>query len=289
MSFPQIALKNEASSNPQTNLLGTYEGGQAVNVAGSNLSVDALMGQIGLVNPEVNAEVQNQQLQGQYAEANAGIGQEQLGLQAQGLGAQAGLLNTQYGIQQQTLQGQEQLAGTQYGLSQQALAAQQAQQNLSYGNQQRATQGQIATSGVVGGQAGQNQVSTQATENQLANQAIQRTGIGEQAQYGFQQQQFGLEQQGEAAQQQYSLGDIARGESGLNLAAQQNGLSLDQTVNQINYGMQQAGLQGQQTADQLYGQLGSAIGQGSTYAAGAISAAALTGGVNLNAALSGGG
>jgi hypothetical protein len=289
MSYGGFALEDQASNNPQTQLQGIYAGGQAVNIGGSQINVDELLAQLGEVNPSVNANQQYQQLQGQYAQANAGLGMEQLGLQGQALGAQAGLLNTQYGIQQQTLKGQEQLAATQYGLSQQDIQAQKANQALNYGNQQINTQGQIATSGAVGSQGQQRQVGTEAFQNTQANAALARQQQGEQAQYGFQQQQFGLEQEGQAAQQQYSLGDIARGEQGLGLAATANGLSLDQTLNQVNYGMQQAGLQGQQTFDQLYGQLGTAQGQGATYEAGAIGAAALTGGVNLNQALAGGG
>jgi hypothetical protein len=246
------------------------------------MTVDQLMGALGMNIPQVNQEIA-QQTQGlAYTEAQAGIGQEQLGLQGAGLEAQKGLLGTQYGIQQATLQGQEQLAGTQYGLAQQQNAADVAAQSLAYANQQEATQGQIATSGAVGA------VGAQAFQNQQAQAALQRQATGQQAQYGFQQQQFGLEQQGQAAQQAYSLGDIARGEQGLNLAAQANGLTLDQTINQVGWGAQQTGLAGAQNAQQITGQLGQAIGQGATYEAGALGFAALTGGINLNSMLPGG-
>jgi hypothetical protein len=100
--------------------------------------------------------------------------------------------------------------------------------------------------------------------------------------------QYQNQAQGAADQYAYSEGDIARGQAGLNISAQQNGLGLDQTISQINYGMQQAGIQGQQTADQLYGQLGSTISQGATAEAGVLGYGALLGGVNLNGALSGG-
>lgn len=252
--------------------------GQGVNIAQSGLNVDEILGQIGAVNPTVNANVQQAELGGQYSEANAFLGQEQLGLQSQGLGAQQGLLNTQYGIQQQTLQGQEQLAATQYGLSQQDIQAQKANQALNYGNQQINTQGQIATSGAVGSQGQQRQVGTEAFQNTQANAALARQQQGEQAQYGFQQQQFGLEAQGQAAQQQYSLGDIARGQAGIGLSSQANGLSLDQTLNQINYGIGQAGIQGQQAQGQLYGQAATGEGQTATAIGAATGTAALIGG-----------
>ena len=283
-SYGEQAIKDQNSPDKSTALGGYIAGGVAPEVAGTNLTVAELLGQIGLQGPEQQAATANEQLQETQAGAGAYLGQEQLGLQAQGLGAQAGLLNTQYGIQQQTLQGQEQLAGTQNTLAQQSLQAQQAQQNLSYGNQQKATQGQIATSGVVGGQGAQNQVATQATENQLANQGIQRSEIGQAAQYGFQQQQFGLQQQGEAAQQAYSLGNIARGETGLGYTAQQNDLSYQQTLDQMKYGLQQAGVASQQQTGNLEGQLGQAISQGDQYTLGAIgSASLLNGGINTNA------
>ena len=287
--YSQQALQDAQSSNPQTALLGDIAAGQATNIAGTNLTVDSLMAQLGLVQPQFGQQEQYANLQGQETLAQAGLGEQQLGLQAQGLGAQAGLLNTQYGIQQQTLAGQEQLAGTQYGLSQQDIAAQKAQQAEAYGNQVENTAGGLAAQGAGNTQGAKQQISTNAFQNQQAQQAINRTQIGEQAQYGFQQQQFGLEQQGQAAQQQYSLGNIARGEAGLGLSATANNLSAEQQVNQINYGLQQAGFQGQQSQDQLAAQIGQAQSQGATYQAGAIGQAALLGGVNLNAALSGGG
>ena len=152
------------------------------------------------------------------------------------------------------------------------------------------TAGGLAAQGAGNTQGAKQAISTNAFQNTQAQQAIYSDSrIGEQAQYGFQQQQFGLEQQGEAAQQQYSLGNIARGEAGLGLSAQANNLAAQQQISQINYGLQQAGLQGQQSADQIAAQIGAAQGQGATYQAGAIGQAALLGGVNLNAALSGGG
>lgn len=287
-NYAQIALEEEESGDPSAALQGNLAGGQAVNIAGTNLSLDELMGQLGLNQADVNQSQAYQGLQGSYAEANAGLGQEQLGLQGQGLQAQAGLLNTQYGIQQQTLAGQEKLSGIQYGLQQEALGQEKAQQALGYGNQVTGTQNQLASSGALNSQGSKQTQGTNAIQNQFAQSQLQQQGIGEAASYGYQQQQYGLEQQGEAAQQQYSLGNIARGEQGLQLSSQANGLSLDQTLNQINYGMSQSGLQGQQNADQLYGQIGNAVGQGATYQAGAIGYGALLGGVNLNQALAGG-
>lgn len=273
--------------NPQSPL-GVLQAGQAVNIAGTGLTIDQLMGELGLNQAEVNQQVAQAQQGLGYTEAQAGIGYQQNQLQQQGLAAQAGLLNTQYGIQQAGLGAQEQLASTQYGLEQQQTAADVAAQNLAYANQKQNTQGQLAASGALNTQGSKQEQFTQAFQNQQALAALQRQATGQQAQYGYQQQQFGLEAQGEAAQHAYSVGDIARGQQGLQLAAQANGLSLDQAINQVGYGMQQAGLQGQQNAEQLYGQLGSAIGQGATYQAGAIGYGALLGGVNLNSALSGG-
>lgn len=287
-TFAEQIQKLQQSKDPNQALQGQFGGGAAVQIAGTGLTIDELMGQLGLVQAQTGQSQAQQQLQGSYAEANAGLGMEQNALAQQGLGAQSGLLNTQFGIQQQTLAGREQLAGTQHGLSEQALADQTAQQALSYKNQVQAQQGGAAASGALNTEGNKQAVSTNAAENQFAQQALQRAGTGLEAQYGYQKQQFGLERQGQQAQQAYSLGDIARGEQGLQLASQANGLSLDQTLNQINYGMQQTGLAGQQQADQLYGQIGSAVGQGATYQAGAIGYGALLGGVNLNQALAGG-
>lgn len=282
-SYGTVSLQEQESANPKEQLAGLLSGGQAASIAGTNLTVDELMGQLGLIPQSLTASTNYGNLEQSQAKAQAALGQEQLGLQGQGLQAQAGLLGTQYGIQQQTLAGQEQLAATQYGLSQQEIAAQKAQQAQAYGNQVENTAGGLAAQGAGNTQGAKQQIATNAFQNQQAQSAINRQQIGEQAQYGFQQQQFGLQQQGEAAQQQYSLGDIARGEAGLNLTAQQNGLSLQQTIDQMQYGMSQAGLQAQQDTGQLYGQIGSAIAQGDQYQAGALGAASLLGGgLNTN-------
>ena len=278
---------SDMGNNPGNELGGVLAGGQAVNVAGTNLTVAELMQQLGDIQGGLGQEKAYAELGGQYAGAQSWLGQEQLGLQAQGLGAQEGLLNTQYGIQQKTLAGQENLAATQFGLSQADLAAQKQQQALSYGNQVVGTQNQAAASGALNTAGSARTQGTNALENQFAQGQLQRQGIGEQAAYNFQKQQFGLEQQGQAAQQAYSLGDIARGEQGLQLSSQANGLSLDQTMNQINYGMEQAGYGAQQSKDQLYGQIGQAIGQGASYTAGEIGYQSLLSGVNLNQFMAG--
>ena len=281
-TYAGAALYDESSSDAKRQLQGLFAGGVAGQVAGTNLSVQELLAQIGMIAPELNTQDQQALSQEGYGEANALLGMEQLGLQGQGLQAQEGLLNTQYGIQQKTLQGQEQLAGTQYGLSQQDIAAQRAQQGISYGNQVSGTQNQLASSGALNSQGSKQAQGTNAAENTLAQMGITRQQQGEQAAYGFQKEQFGLEQQGEAAQQAYSLGDIARGEQGLGLAAQANGLSVQQLINQTQYGMGQAGYQASQQEGGLYGQVGQAIGQGAQYSAGAIGYSALLGGANLN-------
>ena len=286
-NYAGAALYDQQSGDPNTQLGGILAGGQAVNVAGTDLTVKELMAQIGMIGPELQQEKQQAELGGQYAEGQSWLGQQQLGLQGQGLAAQAGLLNTQYGIQQQSLAGQEQLASTQYGLSQADLAAQVAQQKIGYGNQVSGTQNQLASSGALNTAGSKQTQQTNAAENTLANQQLARTGLGEQAAYAYQKQQFGLEAEGQAAQQQYSLGDIARGEQGLNLSAQANDLSLDQTINQINYGQTQAGQQAQQSKDQLYGQVGQTIAQGTSYTAGALGYQSLLSGVNLNQILAG--
>jgi hypothetical protein len=279
-----------SSADPSSQLLGYLAGGSAGQVAGAGLNIDQLMAEIGMAGPETNAQVAQMQQAGAYQQAQAGIGFEQLGLQSQGLAAQAGLEQTQYGLQQQGLAGREKLAGIQHTLAEQDFAQQKQQQDLSYKNQQAATQGQVATSGALYSPGQRQQVATQAAQNKWALAGIGRAQQGEEAQYGFQQQQFGLEQLGEAAQQKYSMGEIARGQSGLALTAQQQGLSLDQAIAQMNYGIGQAGLAGQQNLDSLYGQLGQAQGQQAGYQGGALGYYALLhGGVNLNAALSGGG
>ena len=204
------------------------------------------MAQLGLVNPRTPAGAAvRHSSRGNQAWLRAGHRPGATRSSGSGAPAQAGLLGQQYGIQQQTLAGQEQLAGTQYGLSQQDTRRLRKHSRPSLtGTRWRTPQADSPLRGPGTLREPKQAISTNAFQNTQAQQAIQRTGIGEQAQYGFQQQQFGLEQQGEAAQQQYSLGNIARGEAGLGLSAQANGLSARQPINQINYGMQQAGPSG---------------------------------------------
>lgn len=261
--------------------------GTATQVAGTQLTVDELMGQLGLNTSGANEAQAYGNLQGQYTEANADISNQQLGLQGQGLAAQQGLLETQYGIQGQTLQGEETLAGQQNTLANQGYADQATNQALQYKNQVQGQAGAAAASGAINTEGNKQAVATNATENQLATNQLGRSEQGTADSYAYQQQQFGLEAQGQAAQENYSLGSIGRGEAGLGLTAQANGLSTDQTINQINYGMQQAGLQGQQANDNIYGQIGTAVSQGAGYTAGQIGYGALLGGVNMNQAFAG--
>lgn len=251
-SYGQTALDLMNSGNTTNQLTGTIASGQAVPIAGTNLTVDELLGQIGLTQGQVALSNANAGLQGQYAEANNYIGQERLGIQGQGLEAQSKLEGTEYGLQQKALEGKAQ------------------QTDQAYGNQVANQQAQQAQSGAVGTKGQAQQIETGKS------------------QFAYQQAQLQQEQQQQAASHAYSTGEIARGQAGLALSAQQNGLSLDQTLNQINYGMAQTGLQGQMTEDQLYGQIGQAQAQGATYASGALAQGALLGNVNLNGALAGG-
>ena len=290
--YSEQALYDEASSNPQTQLQGVLAGGQATNVAGTNLTVAELMGQLGLVNPGLNEQNQYAQLQGSYAEANAGLGQEQLGLQAQGLGAQAGLLNTQYGIQQQTLAGQEKLSGQQYALSQADLAAQGAQQKISSrqpaGHRNPEPVGSLWSPGTALDRSRLKPPTPPRTP--WPSSSLPAREQGRKRPTSISSSSTGSKPRVKRLSSSTSLGSIARGEQGLGLSAQANGLGLDQQLNQINYGMQQAGLGAQQNADQpLRADRPGHPGQGSSYQAGAIGYGALLGGVNLNQALSGGG
>lgn len=201
-----------------------------------------------------------------YQQAMAGLQQGQLGLSEQGTALQGQSLQLQEGLSGQQ-QGIEQ---QQYGLQQTQYPEQQAEQALSYKNQQQSLQGGLAASGALNTGGSKQQQSTLAQQNTWANQDIARSqalaGLGQQSeQAGFneQQGQFGIAQQN------------------LSLSAQANGLSEQQLVDQLNYGLAQNQESGIQSAGQLLAGMGSlASGDVSTEAT-ALAPIGYAGGVNL--------
>jgi hypothetical protein len=221
----------------------------AGNQFGTNLSQYQLTG-TNLINQAAN------QL-GQY-----GISAAQLKLQGQGLQAEAGLLGTTSGLEQQ-----------EYGLQKQQYPEQLAEAALNFQNNQRNLTGNLAAAGAtntVGGGAQQNLLSQ--------NYAWQTADIGRA------QKEAELQQQGTLAQQQYSAADIARQQQNLALVAQANGLSQQEVVQQLGYGLKQAGLDVQQSIPQLLNSLTQIYGGNLSQVEGAAGQLGLLGGTPLGQA-----
>lgn len=231
-----------------------------VTQAGYQAQLGAAGAETGLGNAYLTA--QNQLAQGQL-----GISEQQLGIQGQGLAAQEALAGTQQGIEQQ-----------QYGLSMQQYPEQQAKAQLGFNTQQEALAGGSAASGALNTKGAGQAASTQLQQYGWQQQDISRA-----------QQQAVLGQQSELAGYGYQQGQFGRAQQNLSLMAKANGLSEQQLVEQLNYGIAQNNLQGQATVGQLLSQMGSLASGDITTAGTAIAPIAYAGGVNPLAAASLGG
>lgn len=194
-----------------------------------------------------------------------GIGAQQLGLQMQGNQLQTQLAGTQQGIEEQ-----------QYGLQQGQFGEQAAQAARGFQTNQNALSGQMATSGVVGS-AGQKQQAG----NQLQGYKEQQGDI-----YRAQlQSQLGQKSEEAGYQEQYGPGgQNSLTQKNLSLMAQANGLSYEQLVDQLNYGLAQTKQQGIASAGQLAGQMGNLAAGDISTAGAALAPIAYAGNVNPVAA-----
>jgi hypothetical protein len=249
-----IAGALSGTANP----LAGYLLGQAAPQIGGYMSQVAQAGgqmtedvaQLGVTNAEA------QQTTG-YDLANLLLSAEGTGLQSAGLAQQAQTAAQQQGTEEE-----------QYGVQMGQYPEQMQEAALQNANAVKAMQ----DAGAIGGT-----LNTQGYKRQQATQG---------AEYGWQQADIFRQQQlaalGQQSEQQGYTGQqeqIANQQAQLGLEAQGVGLSRDQAEAQLNFGMQQAGIQ---TAGDIYGlaqQAGTAeAGAASTYA-GAISQAALMGGL----------
>lgn len=274
-SFTQLAQQDINSSNAGTAAQGLIAAGSAPGVAQSGLTMAQLLQQIGMTAPSAQETAQYNAQQLALSETGLGLQQGQNTIQQQGLAAQLGLTQAQQGVEQQ----QYALNQTQY--PEQAQEAAVANQNAV---QQLASQGAIG--GTLNTQGHKQAAATQAynygTQQQDINRAAQNAALGQVS-----------EQQG----YQYSLGDIARSQQNLQLAAAQNGLSYQQLISQFGQGVsglgQNAGLEQaytqylNQQGSQL-GALGTAEGQAGLLVPGsAILNQGMANGLNLNSLFSG--
>jgi hypothetical protein len=226
---------SQATSNPATpyntlvsQLLGSQ--GYQTYQAGLNTQIGALQSQY---NPQTGTGLIPAQTNQQIAQLRQSTGQQMQGL---------GLSGQQIGIQQAGLQAE-------LGLAPQQQAIEQKQYQLSQQQMQAEKPGlasAAAGAGVAGAKGG-------------AGSQYGATA-GEKQQYGSLQreiQQGVLGQQSEVAGYNYSLGDLQRQSQSLSLAAQQNGLSEQETMTRLTQGINQLGLSGAISAQDILQQLGS--------------------------------
>ena len=249
--------------------------GQQQAIAGSGLTMQQLLGEIGMVAPNANETAQYNAQQLALSEAGLGLQAGSNAIQGQGLAAQLGLTQQQQGIEQQ-----------QYALSQQQYPEQQAEAALANQNAVQQLSSQGAIGGTLNTQGHKQAVSTQAQQYGYQQQDISRA-----------QQNAALGQQSEQAGYQYSVGDIARSQQNLQLAAAQNGLSYQQLISQFGQGQSQLGQGG--GLEQLYtqylaqqgnqlGSLGTAEGEAGVLVPGsAIINQGMQNGMNLSSLFAG--
>jgi hypothetical protein len=208
--------QNTVASNAISQLLSQIAPGLATDQA----AYDVYQQQFNALPAQLNQQNAYQTAMANIQQQGIGISQQQNQLQQQSLGIQSAAGAQQQGIEQQ-----------QYGISNEQAALQQA-------NALQSLSGQIATSGAQGA-TGQKQA--EYTQN-----------VG----YALQQQMAGLGQQSE--QVGYGEQVAQQGISAQNLAliAKANGLSEQQVVEQLGYGISQNQNQAITSAGQLLGQMG---------------------------------
>jgi hypothetical protein len=282
---PQAGVGPSQKTDP---IAAGAEAGAAPQVAGAQLTVAELVDQLGLAQSALGTAAAEAQQQKGYQLAQAGISQQQLGLQGQALSDQQLLEFGQLARQGQGIEASRGLTKEQFDLEQAALTQQTALTQQENQAAVQSLQAQQAASGVAQSRGQTQAQQIQAAQQQYQQAQLARQAQGEKAQYDYQMGQYDREKANLDAQTAYSTSDFARGQAALGLAAQQNGLSVQQTIDQLKYGLAQQGIQERQTEADLFGQIGQAVAGGESAAAGVLGIGALTGGLNLNSILAGG-
>jgi hypothetical protein len=251
-------------TTPSQEIAQNLYGQVAPTVAQSGVSMADLMQQIGLTVPGLNVQMAGGELGLQLGEEQLGVSQEQNQLSQSDVAAQEALLGTESGLEQQ-----------EYGLQ-----SQQYPEQLAEAAQQYATNKSTMQSS----QAGSGTMNT-AGAGQAQSNLTQQYGW-QQADINRNQQLAALGQQGTVAQQKYDASALARQEQNLQLAAQANGISVQQLIQQWQSGMFQLGEQADPTS--LYTQYLSQEGQGVSALGGVLSQGALLGGLGGIGTLFGG-
>lgn len=264
------------SSNASTQGAGVIAGGQSAGIAQSGLTMEQLLGEIGLTGASAGEANQYSAQQLEQGLSGIGISQGQNYLSELGAQAQAGQTAAQQGF-----------TSAEYGLS----ATQFPEQAAEAAQSNKLANQQLSTTGAATGT-----LNTQGQAQAVQNQALQ---------YGWQQQDIArnageaaLGQQAGLSATQYSLGDIARSEQNLQLTAAANGLSVEQLKAQYAQGVNTVGTGAESDLTQLYtqylagqgqqvGDVGQAGAQLGLLSPGSILTNGQAGGVNLSTLFNG--
>jgi hypothetical protein len=157
-----------------------------------------------------------------------------------------------------------------YGLQSQQYPEQLAEAALNYKNNRQNLLGNLAASGA------SDTVGSRQQQNLLSQNYSWQTADIKRA-----QQEAGLQQQGTLAQQQYSAAELARQQQNLSLVAQANGLSEQEVMQQLGYGLAQAGLDVKQAAPQLLNSLDQIFAGDLSQVEGAVGSLGLLGSTGL--------
>jgi hypothetical protein len=285
---PTPGAPNPAS--PYNQLIQQVLGSVAPTIAETNIGVGAAKAQYGqqVAGIQASQAYQQQQynlsaIQNLLQGKNIGLEQQQntlagqLATQLQNLNTQQfGITGKQFGITTQ-----------QSALQQQALREQQAQNVYGYQTGRQNQQAANLATGVVGGGAQKQALTTLAKQYGWTTADIRRA----ERQTALQQQAAALGYKGAALAykgqtEQYLTGQkyTAIQRQTLNNLAAANGVSLEQLQNQLSYGMDQLGIQGRADKDQLLQTMADGIAQNDQTKLNALAYVALLGGINLGAA-----
>ena len=263
---PTVALENQADAAANTSAVLTSQ-------IQPQLAADQFA--MGGLYQQYNANQANVGVQNAYAQSMAGIQQGQLGISEQ-----------QLALQGQGMTLSNQLAQQQQGYTQQQQDIQKQQYGIQYGPGGQAEQQQAAAvESMRGGQAATGAAATEGAKSQLGLQEsgyqamMQQAGLGQQSTLIGEQSQLAGYQAAQGGGQ-YGGGQAGLAQQNLSLMAKANGLSEQQLVEQLNYGISQNTNAGVVNAGQLLGQMGNlAAGEASTKAT-ALAPIAYSAGIN---------
>ena len=259
--YQQVTRDTSQGQFAGNQLLGQLGAQIAPTMGIAGMQASGVQTQLGLLPQETNLSNAYQSAMTGYGLGQLGIHATQLGVQGLGLSQEQSLYNTLNPLEQQEFATRMTQFPEEY-----AQAALQHRTQLTNFQAQNAQQG-------AQGSVGQQQALTTLQQN-----------------YGFQLQNIGraqqlaqMQQQGTLAQQQYSTEQLANSRKNLTLLAKSNGLSQQELMTRLNYGLQNNQFGEINTIVHLMTRLGGIWSGAANTAAATAGLAGYVNGVNLYA------